>query len=66
MDANYETRVHNDKYMEENYYVHERLNKNKRRKIHADVYRYLEESTDNSNPIPSFFSNEDETINRVW
>ena len=53
-------------FTEENYYAHKRLNKHNKLKVKADVYRYLEESTDTSNPIDSFFSNEDETINRRW
>lgn len=62
MNANYE--LNNQ---EENYYIHERLNKKKKIKERkADAYRYLEESTDNSNQDPSFFANEDETINRKW
>ena len=62
MNANYEL----NGLTEENYYVHERLNKHKKRKVKADTYRYLEESTDDSNPEPSFFATEDETINRKW
>lgn len=62
MNAEYEL----NGVVEENYYAHERLNKHKKLKIKADTYRYLEESTDNSNNEPSFFATEDETINRKW
>ena len=51
-------------HQNENDYAHNRLRK--LRKGKADEYRYLEESTDTASPHPSFYVNEDETINREW
>lgn len=50
-----------DDLIHENYYHHNRLRKKKR--SHADMYRYLEELTDTSNLDPSFFPTENMTIN---